>query len=415
MKTLQPLRLGKSEKDNPLKLRRVEKIFKKLFPWMLVIGIFMALAIFLTTFSETGSYVTSIISGTSLKSSDGRVNVLFLGIAGGRHDGSNLTDTIMVASYNLKANEVDLISLPRDLWLPFTQSKVNAVYQKGLSEGDGLGLTKTVVGNILDIPIHYALRVDFRGFVQAIDAIDGIDVLVENPFDDYLYPIEGKENDLCGMEEKEMEFNEEEAKNLNIEAGKKKVLIDKEGKIATDAAEEDKGIKYFSCRYEHISFKSGEMHMDGAVALSFTRSRHGTNNEGSDFARSKRQQKVLEAVKGKILSLETLANPQRIGDLISTLGKSIDTDVPIKDTLEFYKLAGKIDRTRSFILDDSPKIGLPDNKSSLLVNPPRGSFGGAYVLISEDDDFSTVHEYVRKILTGEITEYDATAAARARN
>ncbi|MCR4306324.1 MAG: LCP family protein [Candidatus Daviesbacteria bacterium] len=415
MKTLRPLNLRRSDNDNPLKLRRVKKIFKKLFPWILVIGIFMALAIFLTTFSGTSSYVTSIISGTSLKSSEGRVNILFLGIAGGRHDGSNLTDTIMVASYNLKTNEADLISIPRDLWLPFTQSKVNAVYQKGLSQGDGLDLAKTVIGNILDIPIHYALRVDFRGFVQAIDAIEGIDVLVEKPFDDYLYPIEGKENDLCGLEEKEMEFNAEEAKKLNIEPGKKKVLIDKEGKIATDAAEEDKGIRYFSCRYEHISFKKGQMHMDGAMALSFARSRHGTNNEGSDFARSKRQQKILEAVKSKILSLETLANLQRIGDLIKTLGKSIDTDVPIKDTLEFYKLAGKVRQTRSFTLDDSPRIGLPDNKLSLLVNPPRGTYGGAYVLISEDDDFSTVHGYVRKILTGEITEYDATAAARARN
>lgn len=414
MNTLRPLNL-RSQRDNPLKLKRVNKILKKLFPWTLVIGIFMALAIFLTTFSGTSSYVTSIISGTSLKSTDGRVNILFLGIAGGRHDGSNLTDTIMAASYNLKTNEVDLISIPRDLWLPVTQSKVNAVYQKGLSQGEGLNLAKTVIGNILDIPIHYSLRVDFRGFVQAIDAIDGIDVLVENPFDDYLYPIEGKENDLCGLEEKEMEFNEEEAKKLNIEPGKKKVLIDKEGKIATDAAEEDKGIRYFSCRYEHIRFEEGQMHMNGAIALSFVRSRHGTNNEGSDFARSKRQQKALEAVKAKILSLETLANPQRIGDLISALGKSIDTDVPIKDTLEFYKLAGKVERTRSFVLDDSPKNGLPDNKTSLLINPPRGSYGGAYVLISEDDDFSIIHGYVRKILTGELSEYDATAAARLRN
>lgn len=414
MNTLRPLNLKKSEKINPLKLRKVRKILKKLFPWTLVIGIFMALAIFLTTFSGTSSYVTSIIAGTSLKSSDNRVNILFLGIAGGRHDGSNLTDTIMVASYNLKTNQADLISIPRDLWLPSTKGKVNAVYQKGLSEGGGLNLSKTVIGNILDIPIHYALRVDFRGFIQAIDAINGVDVLVENPFDDYLYPIEGKENDLCGLEEKEMEFNEEEAKQLNIEPGKKKVFIDKEGKIATDAAEEDKGIKYFSCRYEHISFKRGEMHMDGATALSFARSRHGTNKEGTDFARSKRQQKVLEAVKGKLLSLETLANPQRISDLIGALGKSIDTDISIKEALEFYKLAGKLNKTQNFVIDDSPKIGLPGNKLSLLSSPPRGAYG-AYVLISEDDDFSTIHGYVRKILTGELSEYDATAAARARN
>ena len=136
-----------------------------------------------------------------------------------------------------------------------------------------------------------------------------------------------------------MDFNEEEAKKLNIESGKRKVLVLTDGQIATNSAEEDKGIKYFSCRYEHISFDAGKMEMNGMVALSFVRSRHGTNGEGSDFARSKRQQKMLEVVKNKILSIETLANPQKLGDLIKALGKSIDTDISIKEAVEFYKLS----------------------------------------------------------------------------
>ncbi|MBI2196226.1 LCP family protein [Candidatus Daviesbacteria bacterium] len=415
MKTLRPLRLGRGKKDNSLKLRRVKKIFKKLLPITLVIGIFILLAFFITTLSGTGSYVSSIISGTSLKSTNGQVNLVLLGIAGGLHDGSNLTDTIMVASYNLKTNQVYLFSIPRDLWLPALRSKANAVYQIGLSEGNDLGLAKVVLGNVLGIPIHYALRVDFRGFVQAIDAIDGIEVVIENPFDDYLYPIAGKENDLCGNTEKEIDFNEEEAKKLNIEPGKRKVLITNDGQIATDSAQEDKGIEYFNCRYEHISFSKGKMQMSGAVALSFVRSRHGTNSEGSDFARSKRQQKVIEAVRNKLLSLETLTNPQKITDLMGALGKSIDTDISVKEAIDFYKLSQKLNKTYNFILDDSPKFGLPDNRKSLLVHPPASDYGGAYVLVSQDDDFSIVQGYVRKVLKGEITEYDATASARTRN
>ena len=211
-----------------------------------------------------------------------------------------------------------------------------------------------------------------------------------------------------------MDFNENDAKNLNIEPGKRLVLILQDGKIATDAAQEDRGVKYFNCRYEHIKFEKGQMHMSGAVALSFVRSRHGTNGEGSDFARSKRQQKVIEAVKSKILSLETLTSPQKVGDLISVLGKSIDTDVKVKDTLESYKLLRKIEQVHTFVLDDSLRSGLPDGRKTLFVNPPRSSYGGAYVLVSQDDDFSIVQEYVRKILRGEITEYEATSAARPR-
>lgn len=414
MSNLKPLKLQREKEDNSLKYKKVKKISKKLIPLLFLIGILMVLAFFLSTLSGTSSYVTQILSGTSLKSSEGRVNVLLLGIAGGSHDGASLTDTIMVASYNLKANQADLISIPRDLWLPALQSKANGVYQIGDKQGSGLGLAKMIMGNILGIPIQYALLVDFRGFESAMDAIGGVDVLVEKSFDDYQYPVLGKEEDMCGYEEKEIDFTEEEAQKLNIEPGKRRVLIAPDGKIATDSAAEDLGIKYFGCRYKHISFEKGQMHMSGEEALSFVRSRHGTGGEGSDFARSKRQQKVIEAIKGRVLSLETLANPKKVGELIDTLDKSIDTDISVKDALEFFKLSRSIEKTESFILDDSPKKDLPDGRRSLLVNPPRASYRGAYVLISEDDDFSIVQGYVRKILEGEISEYDATAAARPR-
>ena len=412
---LRPLRLGKDQKDKFFKFRRAKNIIKGLIPLVLVTCILISLAIFLITLSGTGSYVNYIFSGTSLHSSAGRVNVLLLGIAGGAHDGASLTDTIMIASYSLKTNQVYLFSIPRDLWLPAMRSKANAVYQIGLSQDSGLGLAKTVFGNVLGIPIHYGLRVDFRGFVQAIDAIDGVEVIVEKSFDDYLYPITGKENDLCGNAEEEKDFSEEEAAKLNIDPGKRKVLITPEGQIATDSAQEDKGIKYFSCRYEHVSFSKGKMNMNGSIALAFARSRHGTNGEGSDFARSKRQQKVIEAVRNKLLSIETLVNPQKVTDLTAALGKSIDTDISVKEAIEFYKLSKKLDKTYNFVLDDSPKSGLPDGRKSLFIHPPASDYGGAYILTSQDDDFSIVQDYVRKILEGEITEYEATASARTSN
>ena len=72
--------------------------------------------------------------------------------------------------------------------------------------------------------------------------------------------------------------------------------------------------------------------------------------------------------------------------------------------------------THTFTLDDSLKVGLlPEGRNRLLIHPSPQDYGGAYVLISQDDDFSVVHEYVRKILIGEITEYEATASARSGN
>lgn len=374
--------------------------FKKFLPLGLVIVTLVIIVYFFTS-SSTTSVVNYIFSGTTLKSTNGFVNVLLLGMAGGKHDGATLTDTITVVSYNLKSSKVYLISIPRDLWLPALRVKANAVYQL-----DNLSFTKTIMGNVVGLPIHYGLRVDFSGFVKAIDILGDIEVEILRSFDDYNYPIEGKENDLCGYEEKEMDFSGEEAKKLNIEPGKRRVFVSPEGNIATDSAEEDKGVKYFSCRYEHVRFEKGLMRMNGAVALKFVRSRHGTNGEGSDFARSSRQQKVIDAIRKKLLSFETLTEPQKISDLVGTLGKSIDTDISIKDAIEFFKLSRKLENSQSFVLDD---------RKSLLVRPNASDYGGAFVLISQDDDFSIIHDYVRKILSGEITEYEATASARPGN
>ncbi len=415
MENLRPLRLRRGEKDNPFKVRKVKHTIKKLLPLLIVIGILMALAFFLITLSGSSSYVSSILSGTPLKSSDGRVNVLLLGVAGGTHAGANLTDTIMVASYNLKTHQLYLISIPRDLWLPSFKSKANAVYEIGLSQNNGLALAKTVMGNVLGLPIHYALRLDCRGFIQAVDTLGGIDVSVDRTFDDYNYPIEGKENDLCGYQEKEIDISPDSAQKLNITPGLQKVFLAPDGSIATGAAQEDLGVKYFACRYEHIHFDTGVNHLDGATALKFVRSRHGTSGEASDFARSKRQEKVIQAIRNKLLSFETLSNPTKISELIKTFGRSIDTDVSVKDAVELYKLSRDINKTHTFSLDDSLKSGLPDSRSSLLINPPSSDYGGVYVLISQDDDFAIISGYIKKLLTGEITDYEATASARTGN
>ncbi len=140
--------------------------------------------------------------------------------------------------------------------------------------------------------------------------------------------------------------------------------------------------------------------MDGETALKYVRSRHGTNGEASDFARSARQERVITAIRSQVLSFETLTNPQKIGDLVKTLGKSIDTDISLNDGVEFYKLSKNLVKTYSIILNDS-----------ILFHPNPSDYGGSYVLVSQDDDFSTIHEYIEKIFK-EDAKNEASASAR---
>lgn len=386
--------------------------YSRVIPILVILLVFVLAGMHFLSRNENSSIASplNIIfnTGPKINSTDGKVNVLLLGNAGGLHDGALLTDTIMVASLNFRTNKVYLISLPRDLWVEEVKGKINSVYERGGDEGEGLSLSKKVTGEILGIPIHYAIRVDFNGFIKAVDEVGGIDIEVAKTFDDHLYPIAGKEDDLCEFTEQEKEFNEEEAKSLNIEPGKRKILIAPDGKIATDSGEAEKGYEYFKCRYEHISFKKGSSHLDGETSLKFVRSRMGTNGEGSDFARSSRQQKVLDALKSKILSLGTLANPSKVTALIGIFGDSIETDFQIDDILEIYNLTKKIESSASVVLSNS-------GKNPLLKNPPIGEYG-AWVLVPKADNYEEIHNYINKVLAGEEMDNDeATSSSRARN
>lgn len=345
-------------------------------------------------------------------SSPGRINILLLGNAGGKHDGAYLTDTMMVASLDSKSRRIILFSLPRDLWLDDQKLKLNAVYQSGRAKSEGLDLSKKIVGAILGIPIHNGVRVDFNGFIKAVNELGGVEINIDRSFDDYLYPIEGRENDLCGFEEKEIDFNEEEAKKLNIPVGKRKVLT-KYGFsgeaanlfIATDSAEPDKGYEYFKCRYEHLSFSTGRVRLDGGTALKFVRSRMGTNGEGSDFARSKRQQKILEAFRASVLSVQTLTNPARINALIKTFGDSIETDLDVADIISLYSIIKDIKTTQSFVLGGA-------RGDSLLIHPPLDDYGGAWVLVPQNNNFNAIQRYVRDVLEGEVESNESSGSAR---
>jgi LCP family protein required for cell wall assembly len=101
-----------------------------------------------------------------------RLNLLLLGVNG------KLTDTIMLGSYNLKDQTMDIISIPRDTYYErpeakdAAQRKINAVYGSS-----GINGTAAAVQDVLGgIPIHYYAIIDFDGAAKVVDAIGGVTV-----------------------------------------------------------------------------------------------------------------------------------------------------------------------------------------------------------------------------------------------
>lgn len=314
--------------------------------------------------------VVQLITNTGLQSTNGRVNVLILGIGGKGHEGPDLTDTLILASIDKNAKDVALVSIPRDLWVPTDSVKINHVYAYGEEAGgQGLESAANTVEELLGIPVHYAFRIDFNGFTKAVDLVGGLDINVETAFVDPKYPLAGKEDDLC-----DLTIETEDRNGVEVQ-----VVKDATGS-AIPLAEIDEKNDPFLCRYETLTFKKGPTTMDGTTTLKFVRSRHGTNGEGSDFARSARQQKVILAFREKVLSQETLLNPAKILDLIATFGSSIDTNISDEQIPLFAKMVPKIsgEKIRRIVLDTTRpqsvlEFGLPQNHGGQSVVVPKNN------------------------------------------
>lgn len=227
--------------------------------------------------------------------SDGWLNVLLSGLdtrcPGGLVTGAN-TDTMIVVSANASTGELYEFSFPRDLTgfplyvggtMPgYWKLNTFAGYTKQHPEtfpDPGQPALAYEIGYLLGIPIDYYASINICGFPQLIDEVGGVDVCNSKQIDDPTY--------------------------------------------------------HWADGHLGYSLAPGEYHLDGENALAFARSRHGS----SDFARAKRQQQLLRAVRSAILSPQNLA---RLPEIVSTVGGLVHTNFPSDSIDELLALAGKI-------------------------------------------------------------------------
>lgn len=284
---------------------------------------------------------------TPASADDDRINVLLLGIGGSGHDGPELTDTIIFASFRPSTKEVGMISIPRDLNVlidGYGYRKINHVnaYAELDKPGSGPAATAAALEEILDEEIDYTIKVDFDGFSDIIDAVGGISVYVDRSFSDDTYPID-----------------------------------DGLGSVKS------------------VSFTEGWTEMNGEMALIYSRSRHGTNGEGSDFARAARQQKVIVAVKDKLMSMGVLLNPAKLNNILSVLMENVKTNITAWDAVSLAQYVPDVSA-------EAITMHVVDGRSGLVYET---SLNGAYVLLPVEDDWSDF-----KALADAIFEPDATSS-----
>ncbi len=328
------------------------RVLRRLLKWgsivlllVIVIG-GAALAVRLNSFSQA-------VSGKGLMTSElgrragnqDRFNLLIMGYGGKGHDGAYLTDSMLVYSIPLNGGDATQLSIPRDLWVQSPAGsgrymKINAAfataYARTGSERKAADSASRTVSQALGVPINGWMLVDFAGFRDLVNALGGVDVDVQRSFS-AKYPA-----------------NDDPSKNYH---------------------------------WIHIHFKKGVQHMNGEEAIRYARARYSTNPlEGSDFARAARQQRLVSAIKAKLLSP---AGWVRVPAVINAVQPHVKTDLSASDLMRIFR--HRADDQHQYVLSNQ----------NVLVDAQ--SSDGQYILVPRNGNWALVRSYVRSALDGSLT------------
>ncbi len=221
-----------------------------------------------------------------------RINILFIGLDyrdWQTNEGPPRSDTMILFTVDPITKTAGMLSIPRDLWVNipgFGYSRINTAFSSGAGAklpGGGPGLAMKTVEQLLGVPVHYYVRIDFQTFVDLVNMLGCITVVPEETL--ILDPV-GSGPD-----------------KVRITAG-------------------------------------GERELCGWKVLAYARTR---KTEGGDTDRSKRQQQVIFALQKKIFDPENFPNLiAQAPNMYYQLQNGIHTNMPFEDALKLAMLGRDI-------------------------------------------------------------------------
>lgn len=229
------------------------------------------------------------------------------------------SDAIIVVRIEPARQRVALLSFPRDLIVNipgYGYGRINAATVYGdlyPQLGGGSELARETVSELLDLTIHHVVRIDFNAFTTAIDAIGGINIVVEKELYDPRYPT--------------MDYG-----------------------------------------YMVAHFLPGPQHMDGETALIYSRLRH----VDSDYHRARRQQQVIQAIMQRVREQNILGQVEMLANLSSALRDDIQTDLSLEQAIGIaWAFRGFApDQLERYTLDETlTSVGIADDPYAITATP----------------------------------------------
>lgn len=274
--------------------------------------------------------------------------------------GTRNTDTIIQLVYDHSTGRTFMISIPRDMGVDVRKDcltfhgSLHWVYDKAQSAncpGGGQQVLIETVEGITGIKTQYFAFISLDAFVDIIEAV-------------------GETNDN----------------------GEKGIWVDIPDPVYELYPKGDYG-------WESVYFPAGHQFLTAERALKFARSRKAS----SDFARARRQQIVITAVKDRILSSDTLMNPQKVYSLIQAFKKNTLFSEPgieeIRAGLNLVRDIGDSEITHIVI---DPDLG--GVKEGLINKQPHDRNTALYYMIPTQwkecpgNEFCRVQEYLANVI-----------------
>jgi LCP family protein required for cell wall assembly len=212
-----------------------------------------------------------------------RVNILLLGTdtRSLRPNETPRSDMMLVVSMDPPSKTAALISVMRDTYVAIPGHYSGRV-NTAMSLG-GPELAMQTVGQLLDVPIQYYLNTDFEGFIALVDRLGGIEIDVEKD----MYYTDSADNHL----------------------------------------------------YD-IDLKKGVQELDGKQALQYVRFRHDAT---SDFTRTERQRKFIQALASEMQSGSSILN---MPSILRSIEPYIKTNLSLMDMTKLAVLGFEFDTSR---------------------------------------------------------------------
>ena len=295
--------------------------------------------------------------------SNGRSNFLILGTTEDDpgHEGSNLTDSMLVVSVDQTNKNMYMFSVPRDLYVEYGvacpagySGKINSYFScvnagtSAADEQDRLTKTQKFIGDIFGLDIQYGIHANGTVIKDAVNAVGGIDVDIEGS------------NGAPGVLDRNFDWR---------------------------------------CNYTCflVKYDNGVHHLDGDHAWFLSMARgdiaptYGLAN--SNFDREKNQQKILIALKDKAMTTGVLTNLSTVTNLIDAVGNNLRTNIQTNEIRTLMKIASEVKSS------DIQMISLVGDNSVVTT----GNYGGASVVMPSAGiyDYIDIQALIKKSLTSD--------------